>query len=1040
MDRTTHDSTDAPTAPGRPEVRGKFLWIGDRKLWVKGVTYGTFRPNAEGVDYPSPRRVDEDFAGMAAAGFNTVRTYTPPPAWLLDIAHRHGLYVMIGLPWEQHIAFLDDRKRADSIEQRVREAVRPYSGHPGVLCYTIGNEIPASIVRWHGRERIERFLHRLYRAAKDEDPGGLVTYVNFPTTEYLELPFLDFCAFNVYLEQEERLEAYLGRLQVVAGDRPLLMAEIGLDSRGAGEEAQAISMRWQLSTAFRTGCAGATVFAWTDEWHRGGHDIEDWDFGLVRRDRTPKLALDAVRETMGDLPMPSEVTVPRISVVVCSFNGSRTLAETLEAILVLDYPDFEVILVDDGSTDNTAAIGHAYGARVISTENRGLSSARNTGAYAATGEIVAYCDDDAYPDPHWLSYLASTYMTTRHVAVGGPNLPPPGDGRTAECVANAPGNAVHVLLTDTLAEHIPGCNSSFRRDALLEIGGFDEQFRIAGDDVDVCWRLQERGGTIGFHHAAMVWHHRRPCVRSFWRQQRNYGRAEAMLERKWPDKYNHHGHLTWHGRVYSPGRRTLLERWHVYYGTWGSGLFQRLYSAGQPRLASFPLMPEWFLVIALLAAVTGLGAMWSPLLLAGPVLAVAIAAVAAEAWMGAGRARFTFEPDTRRERLTMRGLTAFLYAMQSYARLHGRVTEGLAPWGRRSRPALAVPRTRNEHVWSEGWSAPETWLERTEAKIVDEGTRVRRGGDFDDWDLEIRGGAFASARLRMAVEEHGGGKQLLRYRIRPIGSRTGKVGALVSALLAAPALSGHVVVGSLLAALAVVLVVGMATEAAGAIAATRRALQALRDEAESVALEMALAAVEAEEPVEAAINGNGNGNGHALAADLVHDVRPGEVAALVASDADGRRALADLLAELCTASAQQRAVSRQIGVAIREPLFLPLTVAENIALRRPNATREDVERAAAASGADDFIRGLPRSYDTVVGAAGSHLTTDQRLRLALAQTYVEDQPVLVVGEPFGAPGNVAEEAVVLTESLVRAADADRVLVVGGEQLARPAAA
>jgi hypothetical protein len=65
--------------------------------------------------------------------------------------------------------------------------VRATAGHPAVLCYGIGNEIPAGIVRWHGRRRIERFLRRLYDAAKVEDPGALVTYVNYPTTEYLRL-------------------------------------------------------------------------------------------------------------------------------------------------------------------------------------------------------------------------------------------------------------------------------------------------------------------------------------------------------------------------------------------------------------------------------------------------------------------------------------------------------------------------------------------------------------------------------------------------------------------------------------------------------------------------------------------------------------------------------------------------------------------------------------------------------------------------------------------------------------------------------------
>ena len=98
-----------------------------------------------------------------------------------------------------------------------------------------------------------------------------------------------------------------------------------------------------------------------------------------------------------------------------------------------------MILIDDGSKDATAAIGGEFGARVISTENRGLSNARNTGYEAATGEIVAYIDDDAYPDPHWLHYLAYRFTEGDWAAVGGPNLPPAGDGMIAECVANSPG-------------------------------------------------------------------------------------------------------------------------------------------------------------------------------------------------------------------------------------------------------------------------------------------------------------------------------------------------------------------------------------------------------------------------------------------------------------------------------------------------------------------------------------------------------------------------------------------------------------------------
>ena len=127
--------------------------------------------------------------------------------------------------------------------------------------------------------------------------------------------------------------------------------------------------------------------------------------------------------------------------------------------------------------------------------NLGLSSARNTGLRAARHGIVAYIDDDAAPDPHWLTYLAETLMRGDHAGAGGPNVPPGGCGAVSDAVAMAPGGLVHVLLTDRVAEHIPGCNMAFRKSALEAIDGFDATFRVAGDDVDLCWRLEARGST-----------------------------------------------------------------------------------------------------------------------------------------------------------------------------------------------------------------------------------------------------------------------------------------------------------------------------------------------------------------------------------------------------------------------------------------------------------------------------------------------------------------------------------------------------------------
>jgi GT2 family glycosyltransferase len=765
----------------RPRALGKFFARGDATFHVRGVTYGTFAPGSDGSNYPDPGSVERDFGAMAANGINALRTYTVPPRRVLDAAERHGLVVLVGLAWEQHVAFLADRRRADDIKRRVREGVRDCKGHPAVLGYAIGNEIPAPIVRWHGKRRIERFLRALDEIARAEDPGGLVTYVNYPPTEYLELPFLDFVSFNVYLEEQERLDAYLARLHNLAGDRPLVLAEIGLDSRRHGEDAQAEALAWQVRTSFTSGCAGAFVFAWTDRWYitylgedgvgRGGSEIEDWDFGLTDRERRPKAALASVRGAFAEVPFPARADWPAISVVVCSHNGEATIDQTCRGLRGLDYPHYEVIVVDDGSTDATAGIARRHGFRVVSTQRCGLSSARNTGLEAATGDIVAYLDDDAFPDRHWLTYIAQAYATGDYAGVGGPNLSPPGDGAVASCIAQAPGNPVHVLLSDCEAEHIPGCNCSFRKDVLEAIGGFDPLFRVAGDDVDVCWRLRERGWRLAFSPAAVVWHHRRGSVRAFWRQQRGYGRAEALLEDKWPEKYNAAGHLTWQGRFYGSGLvRSLVRRPRVYHGTWGRALFQSLYEPPAGGVSTLLASPEWNLVIALLAGLAALGVFWTPLLLALPLLVLARGASVVRAVAEAARASPRALSPGGVARSRDRALIALLFLIQPLARIAGRLPQRLAH-GVPSAPRLAFPAARRRSSWSEHWRSADDRLGALESELREKGALVRRGGGFDRWDLQVGGTVFGWACMRMAIEEHGAGRQLVRCHLRPRGSR-----------------------------------------------------------------------------------------------------------------------------------------------------------------------------------------------------------------------------------------------------------------------------
>lgn len=772
----------------RPETKrvrrdGKFFRLGSEKFYVKGVTYGPFERSSEGEPLPERDQIARDFAQILDLGANVIRVYHTPPQWFMDMAQAAGLKIFIDVAWPKNLTFVGDAEVTAQAHAAVREAARTCGNHPAIFAISVVNEVPPDIVRFVGREKVERFIDDLVDSAKAEAPECLITFASFPTTEYVQPRNIDFICFNVYLHNEQVFRNYLARLQMMAGEKPLMLGEYGIDTMQEKTEAQqAEILSHHVRAVFDEGLAGTVVFSFTDDWFTGGFRIEDWCFGLTKRDRSPKPSFAALQRLFRKVPQVSEEKLPSCSVVICSYNGASTVEACLRSMERLRYPDFEIIFVDDGSTDRTQEILTKFPTvRNIRQKNMGLSYARNVGLEAARGEVVVYTDSDCEADEDWLYYLALALVRSGHAGMGGPNLIPDEGSWVADCVGMSPGGPTHVMIDDRTAEHVPGCNMGYWRQVALQAQGFDPQFRKAGDDVDFIWRLQQLGYTIGFAPAAQVWHFRRNTVAAYLKQQRGYGEAEALLKYKHPDHFNALGASHWRGKIYHTDRVGVRFGGDVvYHGVFGTGLFQTIYQRPASLVAAVMMSLEWHLM-CLFVAVLSL-ALFPLLWVAGAMTLVP---------MGLAVLAAIQAPTPRHRHWLARPLIAWLHYRQPIARgwarysvrLRAKVMQEAAGDIRRPRP---LPFDRNDPQTLRYWSAKEERLVLLR-HITDEvhkiGWRARVDSGWAEWDLEIYGSRYVKVRLTTATEIHGRDSMLTRVRVQLLMSKFCAVILFASALL-----------------------------------------------------------------------------------------------------------------------------------------------------------------------------------------------------------------------------------------------------------------
>ena len=210
--------------------------------------------------------------------------------------------------------------------------------------------------------------------------------------------------------------------------------------------------------------------------------------------------------------------LPSFSIVINTLNRGPALQKTLESFQWLKYDgEFEVVVVNGPSTDTSPEVIKSWLPRIRAgtCPVANLSVSRNIGICMAQGEIVAFIDDDAIPEPEWLSQLAQAYADPIVGAVGGLVFDHTGyDFQYRYVIVDRFGNAQPVAgPTPALSfpkslrfPHLLGCNSSFRRSALLEVGGFDEEYEYFLDETDVCLRIVDAGYLIAQMPNAYVHH------------------------------------------------------------------------------------------------------------------------------------------------------------------------------------------------------------------------------------------------------------------------------------------------------------------------------------------------------------------------------------------------------------------------------------------------------------------------------------------------------------------------------------------------------
>ena len=235
-----------------------------------------------------------------------------------------------------------------------------------------------------------------------------------------------------------------------------------------------------------------------------------------------------------------------VSIVIPAFNAEKTIDRTIEACLGQDFNGSrEVIVIDDGSADNTGKIAQRYPVRYIYQENSGPASTRNQGWKASKGRFVCFTDSDCIPQRNWVEKLLRNYQGDEKVgAVGGSYLIANPSSLLATCIQEE--ITLRHLAMPREVRFLGSYNLSVRNSVLEETGGFDEGYRKAsGEDNALSYKILKHGYKILFDREALVAHYHRESLGKYLRDQYTHGFWRARLYKEHPNMARGDDYTRW---------------------------------------------------------------------------------------------------------------------------------------------------------------------------------------------------------------------------------------------------------------------------------------------------------------------------------------------------------------------------------------------------------------------------------------------------------------------------------------------------------------